>query len=347
MIGFSYTGHRVDVTFLNVVLPLGSSILSFAFAAMVLDQWWQRRQGFQLVWGIGLVWYGIAAGSEFWGGAFGWSETVYRTWYLIGAFFVAAYLGAGTILLLAKTRFGYFVGGTVLFGGLLSLLFSHSPRYPGAATAGNVTFAIALVGGIAIIAATASRRELAARIAMGVLVVASIGVGYLVLTAPLQAPGWALDSNTHVPVGAAFPGYVRVLTGPFNIAGALCLIFGGIYSAYVYMPKKRVLPARMAVLAVAVNFVASLPGAVAALRQGRLNSRVPATILIAVGAFIPGLTSSLNRFGVTWSFFLGEFLGLLLIFVGFLVSVDVFRNVRIGITLWSRHPSASLESEVG
>ena len=103
----------------------------------------------------------------------------------------------------------------------------------------------------------------------------------------------------------------------------------------------------MAVLAVAVNFVASLPGAVAALRQGRLNSRVPATILIAVGAFIPGLTSSLNRFGVTWSFFLGEFLGLLLIFVGFLVSVDVFRNVRIGITLWSRHPSASLESEVG
>src|SRR5437899_3344856 len=237
MIGFSYTGHRVDVTFLNVVLPLGSSVLSFAFAAMVLDQWWQRRQGFQLVWGIGLVWYGIAAGSEFWGGAFGWSETVYRTWYLIGAFFVAAYLGAGTVLLLAKTRFGYFVGGTVLFGG--------------------------------------------------------------------------------------------------------------IYSAYVYMPKKRVLPARMAVLAVAVNFVASLPGAVAALRQGRLNSRVPATILIALGAFIPGLTSSLNRFGVTWSFFLGEFLGLLLIFVGFLVSVDVFRNVRIGITLWSRHPSASLESEVG
>ena len=250
-------------------------------------------------------------------------------------FTFAAYLGAGTVLLLAKTRFGYFVGGTVLFGGLLSLLFSHSPRYPGAATAGNVTFAIALVGGIAIIAATASRRELAARIAMGVLVVASIGVGYLVLTAPLQAPGWALDSNTHVPVGAAFPGYVRVLTGPFNIAGALCLIFGGIYSAYVYMPKKRVLPARMAVLAVAVNFVASLPGAVAALRQGRLNSRVPATILIAGGAFIPGLTSSLNRFGVTWSFFLGEFLGVVLIFAGFLVSEDVFAHAR---WTWARPP---------
>jgi hypothetical protein len=74
---------------------------------------------------------------------------------------------------------------------------------------------------------------------------------------------------------------------------------------------------------------------------------VPATILIAVGALIPGVTSSLNRFGVTWSFFLGEFLGLVLIFAGFLVSEEVFRNVRLGATLWSRGPSASLEHEVG
>ena len=48
---------------LNVVLPFCSSVLSFAFAAMVLDQWWQRRHSFQLVWGIGLFWYGISAGT--------------------------------------------------------------------------------------------------------------------------------------------------------------------------------------------------------------------------------------------------------------------------------------------
>ena len=332
---------------LNAVLPLGSSVLSFVFAGLVLDQWWQRRHAFQLVWGIGLLFYGISAGTEFLGGAFGWSEPLYRTWYLIGAFFVAASLGLGTIYLLAKTRFGYFAGATVLIGGLLSFLFSHSPRYPGAATAGLVTFLIALVGGVAIIAVTATRRPLAPHIATSVLVIGSLGVAYLVLGAPLAAPGWAVDSNTHVPVGSAFPGYVRVLTGPFNIAGALCLVFGAIYSAYVYMPKKRVLPARLAVLAVTVNFFASLPGAWTALLQGKLNSRVPATILIALGAFIPGLTSGLNRFGVTWSFFLGEFLGLLLIFVGFLVSEEVFRNVRLGTTLWSRRPSRSFESEVG
>ncbi|MFI5269073.1 MAG: hypothetical protein ACHQ7M_16990, partial [Chloroflexota bacterium] len=154
---------------LNVALPLGSSVLSFAFAAMVFDQWWQRRKAFQLVWAIGLLWYGISAGCEFIGGAFGWSQPLYRAWYLIGAFFVAAYLGAGTIYLLSKTRFGYFAGATVLFGGLLSLLFSHAnakgsdvPLYPGSATAGTVAFLIAAIGGIAIIAATAVRPRVAA-----------------------------------------------------------------------------------------------------------------------------------------------------------------------------------------
>ena len=335
------------MTVMNVVLPLGSSVLSFVFAALVFDQWLQRRHSFQLVWTIGLLFYGISAGTEFLGGAFGWNTALYRTWYLVGAFFVAAYLGAGTIYLLAKSRFGYFAGATVLIGGILSLLFSHSPRYPGAETAGLVTFLIAMVGGVAIVAATAFRRPLAPHIAMAVLVIGSLGVAQLVFGAKLAAPGWALDPNTHVPVGTAFPGYVRVLTGPFNIAGALCLVFGAIYSAYVYMPKKRVLPARLAVLAVTVNFFASLPGAVRALRDGKLNSRVPATILIALGAFIPGLTSSLNRFGVTWSFFLGEFLGLVLIFFGFLVSEDVFRNIRLGSTFWTRRQSASLESEAG
>jgi hypothetical protein len=334
------------VTVLNVVLPLGSSVLSFVFAALVLDQWWQRRHAFQLVWGIGLLWYGISAGTEFLGGAFGWNEPLYRTWYLIGALYVPPYLGLGTIYLLSKTRFGYFAGVTVVIGGLLSLLFSKV--YAGSTTTAFVVFSIAAIGGVAIIVTTAVRRPVAAHVAATVLVIGSILGAYVVLTASLPAPGWAVDPNTHVPVGSAFPGYVRVITPPDNIAGALILVFGALYSAYVYMPKKRVLPARFMAAAIVVNFFASLPSAVALLFQGKLNSRVPATILIAVGAFIPGLTSGLNRFGVTWSFFLGEFLGLLLIFVGFLVSEEVFRNVRLGATLWSRAASAgSLEHEVG
>jgi len=327
----------------NVFLALGSCAVSLVFAGLVFDQWWQRRRSFQLVWAIGLLWYGISSGTEFIGSAFGWTEPLYRVWYLTGAFFVAAYLGAGTIYLLSKTRFGYFAGATVLIGGIVSLLFSN--LYPGSRTAGVVALLIGLAGGIAIIAATATRRELAAHIAMGVLVIASLVAAYLTFTVGLTTPGYALDPSTHVPVASAYPGFLRVLPAPFNIAGALCLVFGAVYSAYVYMPKRKVLRARVGVpvlaqlyglAAITVNFVASLPGAARALVQGRLNSRVPATLLIAIGAFIPSVTSGLDRFGITWALFLGQFLGVLMIFAGFLVSEEVFKNIRLGSTLWAR-----------
>ena len=326
---------------LNVALPLLSSLLSFAFAAMVLDQWWQRRRSFQVVWAIGLIWYGIAAGSEFLGGAFGWSAPLYRTWYLVGAFLVPAYLGAGTLYLLTKTRFGYFVAASVALGGLFSILATS--KYVGSTTGGLLALAFALLTAAAIAFTTGTGRELQGHVAMAFLVVGTLIVAPLVLTAKLS--GVVLDPATHVPVASGFPGYLRVSSVPFNAGGGLALVFGALYSAYIYMPKSRAVAARLGVVAIAVNFFASLPGAASALVRGKLNSRVPATLLIALGALIPAVTSSLNRFGVTWSFFLGEFLGLVLIFAGFLVSEEVFRNLRLGAVLWTRR--SSLEQEAG
>lgn len=331
----------MSVSPLNIALPLCSSLLSFVFAAMVFSQWLQRRRAFQMVWTIGLVWYGISAGTEFLGSAFGWNSALYHVWYLIGAVFVPAYLGAGTLYLLSKTGFGYFVAASVVLGGLFSLL--AIPKYPGSATAAYVTFGIACVAGAAIAATTALRREMQGHVAMAFLVAGSLIVGVVVLTAPVSSS--YVDPSTHVPVGGAFPGYARVCSFPFNAGGGLAIVFGALYSAYIYMPKKRVVPANVPVIAVVVNFVASLPRAVSVLVASKLNSRVPATILIAIGASIPGLTSGLNRFGVTWSFFLGEFLGVLLIFLGFLVSEDVFKTLRFN--LWLRRPSGSLEGEAG
>ena len=71
---------------------------------------------------------------------------------------------------------------------------------------------------------------------------------------------------------------------------------------------------------------------VADLAAGRLHSRVPATILIALGAFFPTITDSLNRAGSTELFALGKFLGVVFLFAGFLVSSEVFREVRIPFT---------------
>jgi hypothetical protein len=181
----------------------------------------------------------------------------------------------------------------------------------------------------------------------GALVAGTVGSAALIAIVPLPSPGWVVDEATHIPTGALFPGYVRLLTPLFNVAGAWALVVGAIYSTYVFMPKRRVirysldrrLPASrlarnllVAPLAVAVNFAASVPGAIAAIVRGDIHSRVPATMLIALGGLIPAITSGANRFGATSGFFVGEFLGVLLLFSGFLVSIEVFREVRIPFT---------------
>ncbi|MGH2456781.1 MAG: hypothetical protein ACRDHD_11065 [Candidatus Limnocylindria bacterium] len=328
----------------NVVLPFLSSLLSFVFAVLVADQWVRRRQPYQLVWAIGLLWYGISAGTEFIGGAWGWNEPLYRTWYLIGAFGVAAYLGLGTVFLLRNTRFGYFVAFSVFGGGLFSILSAAARAREGDPASGGTVLAVvgfAALAAVGLVVATRVRRQLAAPVAAAVLAVASVVVAVLTFSVAVDAPGYFLDPATRVPTGQAFPSDLRVLTPPFNIAGAFALVFGAVYSAYIFMPKRRVLRVETRIpvvggigrsLAVTVNFFASIPGAVRSFRAGTLNSRVPATLLIALGGFIPGWTSGLNRFGVTWSFYLGEFLGVLLIFLGFLVSIEVFSDIRLPFT---------------
>lgn len=318
----------------NLLLPSLSALTSAVFAALVLDQWRERRRSFQLAWALGLLWYGAAAGCEFWGEAFGWSPTLYRVWYLTGAVLAAAYLGAGTVYLLSRTRFGHVAAVSVALGGLVALAAARS--YPGAGTAALFVFACALAVAIAVGYATARHRTICGHLFFGALGLGSLAAAVLILSAPLAAPGYAIDPRTHMPTPAALPGSLRVLSLPFNVGGGLSLILGAVFSAYVYMPKRKLmrprpLPPGVAqlhgALAVAVNLLASLPAAVATLAGGRLNSRVPATLLIALGASMAAITSGLQRFGVTWAFFLGQLLGVMLIFAGFLVSEEVFHRL--------------------
>jgi len=87
---------------MNTLIPLISSIISFVFAIIVFRRYVFRKGAYLLLWGIGLVFYGIGGFCEFYYGAFGWNSLVYRAWYLFGAILVAAWLGQGTVYLLAK-----------------------------------------------------------------------------------------------------------------------------------------------------------------------------------------------------------------------------------------------------
>ena len=86
------------------VVPLVSSIVSFILGLIVLDQFFACRKPYQLVWAIGLFMYCISTGMEFVAEVWGLNEVIYRLWYLFGAVYVAAYLGMGTLYLLARRR---------------------------------------------------------------------------------------------------------------------------------------------------------------------------------------------------------------------------------------------------
>jgi hypothetical protein len=345
---------------LNVLLPFCSSLLSLVFCALLVGQWRERRRSYQAVWAIGMLWYGLSAGTEFLGGAFGWSEPLYRAWYLIGAIWVAGWLGLGTVLLLGRTRFGYALAGSLFLAGLFTALAEGKYHYAGSGVAPLVYFGVAAVLAGAIALDTYRGGTAWPRVAAIAIVAGTVASALMMAVVTLPAPGWVVDPATHIPTGELFPGYLRLLTPLFNVTGAFALTLGGLYSTYIFMPKRRLLrysldrsqaQARFAAnllvapAAIAVNLVASIPEAAAALVTGRLNSRVPATLLIALGGLIPAVTSGLNRFGDTSGFFVGEFLGVFFLFCGFLVSIEVFAEVRIpftAIVLRARSPEESV-----
>ncbi len=99
---------------MNVVLPLLAAIVSLIFAITVLDQYFARRKAYQLVWAIGLAMFALSSGSAAWIEAQGLSETTYRLWYLCGAILVAAYLGMGSLYLLARRRVAHTIMAILL-----------------------------------------------------------------------------------------------------------------------------------------------------------------------------------------------------------------------------------------
>ncbi len=347
----------------QVVVPALTSILALLFALALFDQWRERRGGFQLIWTIGMLFYGIGAGCEALAAANGWNEALYRTWYLTGAVWTAGWLGLGTAFLLGRTRFGYSFAACLFLAGLFTFLVRNRPEYQGAGPLPLLYFIAAGLLALAVAVETYFANDrwpiLAAAAVVGATVL-SVG---LMATTTLQAPGYAVDPTTGAPVATLFPPSLRLLTPFMNITGAFALILGAIFSTYVFMPKRRVLAYSLdpnqpgdeflfnlliAPIAIVVNLVASLPGAVKALVAGRLHSRVPATILIAIGAFVATLGDTLSRFGLTEWFQMGKFLGVLFLFAGFLVSIEVFREIRIPFTSIrlgrTRHEPAGAEA---
>ena len=84
-------------------LPLLSTIITFVFAAAVLARWRHKKPRHLLLWGIGLIFYGLGTLSEVILSV-SFSPWALKVWYLTGAMLTAAWLGQGTIYLLVRRR---------------------------------------------------------------------------------------------------------------------------------------------------------------------------------------------------------------------------------------------------
>lgn len=212
--------------------PIVSSVIIGVFASTVVRRFLRRRSWHLAFWSIGLTMYGLGVLCEALYAVVGWNGLLFRLWYLLGAILVAAWLGQGTVYLLAPRRAAH----------ILALLL----------VAGSV------YGAIRVFSA-------------------------------------ALDPNL-LPIGElsgqaiVTPG-VRILTPLFNIYGLVAMAGGAGYSAWVYW-RKRILP-----------------------------NRVAGNVLIALGALAPGLGGLFSRLGLRGYLYLGELLGAVLMYAGFLRSV--------------------------
>ncbi len=222
------------MTFINTFVPFISAIISFIFAFFVFNRYRKKGGAHLLLWGLGMTFYGIGGFCEAYFGALGWNPLVYRMWYLFGAILVAAWLGQGTVYLLAKRRWA------------------------------NITMVI-------------------------------LGLGSLYAT--IRIFGAEIDPSfltTSVHTGSELSGHaivtpgIRTLTPLFNIYGVVTLVGGAVYSAWIFY-RKRV-----------------------------LLHRTIGNILIAVGALAPAFGGSFSRFGVPGALYMGELIGAILMFAGFI-----------------------------
>jgi hypothetical protein len=106
------------MTFTNTIIPFISSIVSFVFAVIIFKRYADRRGTHLLIWGIGMIFYGIGGFCEAYFGALGWNPLIFRMWYLFGAILVAAWLGQGTVYLLAKRKWAHALTVLLILGSV-------------------------------------------------------------------------------------------------------------------------------------------------------------------------------------------------------------------------------------
>ena len=86
-------------------IPVVTTILAAIFTVILFRHWSAKRSATYLLWwGIGVFMYGVGTLMESLTTIFGWSEWVFRFWYISGALLGGAPLAQGTVYLLLRRK---------------------------------------------------------------------------------------------------------------------------------------------------------------------------------------------------------------------------------------------------
>jgi hypothetical protein len=211
-------------------IPIASSAFAMFFT-ITLALHWNRRQdsAWHLAWWTaGVFLFGVGTITETIIGMFGWSEGVFRVWYVAGALLGGAPLAQGTVYLLLKRRTAHVLSAVLITVILIaSVCIMLSP----------INFSV---------------------------------------VEPFRPSGKALAWQ-----------WVRLFSPFVNTYALIFLVGGAGWSAWKFK------------------------------KSSVTRNRFVGNVLIAVGALLPGIGGSFTRFGLVEVLYVTEFIGLVLIYIGY------------------------------
>jgi len=206
---------------INQVLPFISTAVMLWFTVDVLQRFFVRHNPAFLFWGIGLAMFGAGSFAEAYL-SIAWNKWMFFVWYLFGAALNAAWLGHGTLYLLARKKWRHVVTFFLVAGSLFAmvLMLQAMPNLDEAVftTAKPVS--------------------------------EQYGTKPLEAGTPIPANAQTISTTYRGREVTAVRGLlplgtlVRLTTPFFNIYGLFTLVGGAIYSAYLFW-RKRVMPNRV------------------------------------------------------------------------------------------------------
>ena len=230
-----------------------AALCALVAAVFIFDAHVQRPRPYKLMWSLGLLFYGIAAAAVFTGTAWGWTVGEYKTWYLFGGILTAAFLGLGSLYLLAPRRMmGHIATAAAVLIGVyaaIRILVFSVPAATADALAHASTNDVTNVSAFNVLSSSISTPTvLDLRIAA---IVMNIPGALLLFGGALwsawqfyrkQAPRYRLISMALLALGALFPSITSGLqplgfsaAAPLGeFLGAVCLLSGLLISLDVF-----------------------------------------------------------------------------------------------------------------